>query len=137
MVEFLKEIIGNLVGGALAVATGFWLFWIQRRSNAKDDFHATIDTLRAKLSISRKTTDVFYNESVELLRLAIFKVRRFLRPNAWTRLLQTFQDYENEKRWFESPERVLCLMVDLESKGHPHPQAFLDDFLDRFDDCVS
>jgi hypothetical protein len=136
MCEILKDMVGNLVGGALAAATGFWLFWIQRRSNAKDDFHATIDDLRAKLSRSRSTTDVFYNESIEVLRIAVFKVRRSLRPKAWICLRETFQSYQSERQWFESPERVLCLMVD-GSKGHPHPQNFLDDFLDKFDVCVS
>ena len=136
MCEFLKDVTGNLVGGALAAGTGYWLFWIQRRSSAKDDFRATIDDLRAKLDVSRQKTDIFYNESIEVLRRAIYKVRRHLRRDLRARLQKTFQDYESQKQWFESPERVVALMVHLGGLGNPHPQTFLDDFLDRFYDCA-
>ena len=143
MCEFFKDAAGSLVGGALAVGTGYWLFWVQRRSSAKDDFLATIDDLKAKLEVSRgidascDKTHVFYNESTEVLRRAVYKVRRHLRSSLRERLQKTFQDFEGQKQWFESPERVVALKVHLKGLGNPHPQTFLDDFLDRFYDCVA
>lgn len=145
MFEFLKDALGGLLGGALAAGTGYWLFWSQRRTAAKDDFRATIDDLRAKLDTSRDKTqinlsrdkfDVFYNDSVDILRRAVDKVRRHLDGTSRARLQNTFQEYESHKQWFESPDKVALLITDLRSSGNPRPQMFLDSFLERFDACV-
>jgi hypothetical protein len=137
MYDFLRETFSTFVGGALSAATGFWLFWIQRRIAAKDDFLASIEDLRARLDFLQKRPEVFYAESVEVLRNRVYKVRRHLRKEQQVELRKTLRDYENEKDWFESPQRVLALMVHLGGVGGPSPQSHLESFLNKFEACVA
>lgn len=72
MWEMFKDAAGNIFGGILAVATGYWLFWIERRSSAKDDFHATIKYL-SRISSSNLPPDlqarVHYLKAYAFLKL--------------------------------------------------------------------
>jgi len=135
MCEILKDSVGTLIGGVLAASTGYWLFWIERRSNAKDDFLATIDDLRARLVVSSDKLPTFYSESLDVLRRAVYKVRRHLWPSPKSRLQKTFQDYESQKQWFDSPEGIVAFVVQHGEKMPP--QIFLRDFLDRFYECIT
>jgi hypothetical protein len=138
MWEIFKDAAGSVFGGILAVGTGYWLFWIERRAGAIDGFHASIDDLRAKLAKSRTEPDVFYNESLEVLRRGIIKVRRHSRHRSRRTLQIVFQEYEGLKHWFESPKNVLALIFELEGKGEKQPsvQKFLEHYLSKFDDSV-
>jgi hypothetical protein len=133
MCDFFKTTFSMLLGGALSAATGLWLFSVQRRLDAKDEFMATIDDLRARLDVLRDKPEIFYSESVEVLRRGVYKVRRSLGKKQRIRLHEIFRDYINQKKWFESPERTVAFKVDKKIS----PDAALDGFLDRFYGCVN
>jgi hypothetical protein len=137
--DFLKDTFSAFTGGALSAATGLWLFWIQRRIAAKDDFLASIEDLRVRLDFLQMKPEAFYAESVEILRNRVYKVRRHLRKEQRAELHTILRDYENEKDWFESPHKVITLIAYLKSEGvgAPSPQMFLGSFLNRFEACVT
>ena len=110
------------------------MFHHQRRTSAKDDFLAVTEDLRAKLDAMPYRTDVFFTESVPILRQAVYRVRRFLKEEKRSSLYKILREYEvqNRSQFVAVSAERLKNLEELDK-----PERTLHTFFDRFDECVS
>ena len=132
MNEFIKTIIGPVIGGLIAAGIGFGMSFIYRCRDARDDSTAVIADQRAKLDLHPNEGDKFFQESLPVLSQAVHRVRRFVSDDQWVSLSKTWYEYRGQDS--HRVNRNVPAAIDVFTGTMPDQK--LRDFLDRFDKCI-
>ena len=133
MDEFIKNIIGPVIGGALSTSAGLVMFWLKRSRDGRDVFRSVTAAERARLESHSIEWDVYHRESVPILQQAVYHVRPFVRCCRWQRLEQALREYQRiDRHRLMTSERALAGQL----AGDKEPLEILRDSLTRFDECI-
>lgn len=134
MFEFIKSIVGPIIGGCLGTGAGWLLFRWKRRSDGLDDMRNTIADLQAELAISGLVLDDFFRESIPLIGKGCHRVRRHLDDAQWKRLNDLWLEYKSHPagNFNYTTEAAMKHAMLIHSK----PPEVLRSFFSRFEECI-
>lgn len=105
-----------------------------RSTKARDDYRASIASLRSKLRIGPNYNDKFFHDSQPILSEAIERVRTFVCGADWACLNQTWDEYAAQDERFLKRQDPAAIQIFTDKKM---PDQILSEFLDRFEKCVT
>jgi hypothetical protein len=133
----IPEIIGTLSGAALGIAGGFAGFWLQRRYEGRQKFHAVTAEIRAELDLAPLNAPDIFEHSKSKLAHAIQLCRPHVWPHQFERLHAVWREYHSQHREDldeTNSGRGVTATIANDWKG---PQERLAAYLDRFDECIT
>lgn len=113
-----------------------WRERFNRIQTGRDRFHEITADMRAKRDEWKDKPEIFIEQSVPVLRQAVYRVERF--ADDWPGLERTWREYEAIKD--KNPDRtaIRLIITDALSKdsGGKAGMDLLSDYLNKFDDHV-
>jgi hypothetical protein len=133
-----------LIKYAGAYLLGLFTFYLtvwRERSNriqaGRDKFHEITADMRAKRDEWKDKPEIFIEQSVPVLRQAVYRVERFAKD--WPGLHRVWLEYEAKDYKTTELTAFSCLVDDVQSKHHGTKTALdmLSDYLNKFDAYVA
>jgi len=133
--EAFQQAAFLIIGAFIAGIVSFFLTWLKRRRDGRDQFLAVTADMRSKLD-STEQVEAFVFESIPILRLAIYRVRPFISLKKWECLLAKWQDYQGPKH--PNPDFQEFRNIVKEKAGkEPITTKTVIEILDDFDRLVN
>lgn len=132
--ETFQQAAFLIIGAFIAGIVSFFLAWLKRRRDGRDQFLAVTADMRSKLDSTEQLGNFIF-ESIPILRLAIYHVRPFISRKKWECLLAKWQDYQGPNH--ANPDFQGFRNIVKEKTGkEPITAKTIIELLDSFDRLV-